>query len=266
MINDIKAKKSLGQNFLKSKKALFAMIEAGKISADDTVLEIGPGQGALTEKLLETGAKIIAVEKDDRLIEFLSEKFAKETESSQFKLIHGDILEIDLSLFGFTPNNYKLIANIPYYITGLIFRKFLSGNIQPSKLVMMVQKEIADRIVANDGKESLLSLSVKAYGHPKKIMKVEKENFSPKPKVDSAIILIDNISRDYFNDINEGVFFEVIKAGFAHKRKVLITNLKGLGNNTNLHEVFSRANIPEKARSEDLNLNDWKNIIKNLEV
>ena len=121
-------------------------------------------------------------------------------------------------------DGYKVIANIPYYITGLIFRKFLSGNIQPKKLVIMVQKEIADRIIARDGKESLLSLSVKAYGTVKKIMKVEKENFSPKPKVDSAILLVDNISRVFFKEISEEKFFKVIKTGFAHKRKLLKKN------------------------------------------
>ena len=194
----IVAKKSLGQNFLKSKKALFAMIEAGKVSAGDIVLEIGPGQGALTEKLLETGADVIAIEKDDRLIAILEEKFAEAIQDGALRLVHADVLEEDIAALGLKNNKYKLIANIPYYITGQIFRKFLSGNIQPSKLVMMVQKEIADRIIARDGKESLLSLSVKAYGTPKKIMKVEKENFSPQPKVDSAILLVDNISKDFF--------------------------------------------------------------------
>jgi 16S rRNA (adenine1518-N6/adenine1519-N6)-dimethyltransferase len=256
----ISAKKSLGQNFLKSKKALFAMIEAGKVSKDDLVLEIGPGQGALTEKLLETGAKIIAVEKDDRLIGFLKEKFAKEIAGGQLQIIHGDILELDLNSLNLKSGKYKLIANIPYYITGQIFRKFLSGNIQPEKIVIMAQKEIADRIIARDGKESLLSLSVKVYGTPKKIMKVEKENFSPKPKVDSAILLVDNISKDFFKNINEEKFFETIKAGFAHKRKMLAANLKELLQN-NAQKTFSKFNISAKSRAEDLTLADWKNIL-----
>src|ERR1035437_46992 len=176
---NIHAKKSLGQNFLKSKSALTAMIKAGEISAGDTVLEIGPGKGALTEKLLETGAKVIAVEKDDRLIEVLEEKFADQMQNGAFHLVHADILDVDLSVLGLKNHNFKLIANIPYYITGLIFRKFLEGNVQPTKLVMMVQEEIADRIIARDNKESLLSLSVKAYGIAKKVMKVDQENFSP---------------------------------------------------------------------------------------
>ncbi len=260
----IKAKKSLGQNFLKSKTALLAMIKAGEIISDDIVLEIGPGQGALTEKILETGAKVIAVEKDDRLIEVLDEKFAESVKNSQFTLIHGDILELDLNKMGLKNGNFKLIANIPYYITGLIFRKFLSGDIQPKKLVIMVQKEIADRIVARDGKESLLSLSVKAYGDVKKIMKVEKENFSPKPKVDSAILLINDISKDFFNEINEEKFFDIIKTGFAHKRKMLVANLKEKFGQNDLQKIFQHLKIPEKSRSENLKLEDWKILTKNL--
>jgi 16S rRNA (adenine1518-N6/adenine1519-N6)-dimethyltransferase len=263
-MSEIYAKKSLGQNFLRSKVALSAMIKAGDITSKDTVLEIGPGQGALTEKILETGAKVIAVEKDDRLIQVLNEKFAPETQKGQFTLIHGDILEMDLKKLGFKTVDYKLIANIPYYITGLIFRKFLEGNIQPSKIVIMVQKEIADRIIARDFKESLLSLSVKAYGTAKKVMKVDKENFSPAPKVDSAILLVDNISKDFFKEITEEHFFEVIKTGFAHKRKMLIANLKEKFGKNDLHEIFQTLNIPEKARSEDLKLEDWKNLIKKL--
>ncbi len=259
----IHAKKSLGQNFLKSKAALVAMVKAAEITKGDIVLEIGPGKGALTEKLLETGAKVIAVEKDDRLIEVLGEKFEKETKTGQFRLIHGDILELDLDSIGLKQGKYKLIANIPYYITGLIFRKFLSGSIQPSKLIVMVQKEIADRIIARDGKESLLSLAVKVYGKAKKVMKVEKEYFSPQPKVDSAILLIDNISKDFFKDINEDSFFEVIKAGFAHKRKVLIANLKDISKK-DLKKVFVDNKISEKARSEDLSLEDWKVLVKAL--
>ncbi|MFA5652002.1 MAG: 16S rRNA (adenine(1518)-N(6)/adenine(1519)-N(6))-dimethyltransferase RsmA [Candidatus Paceibacterota bacterium] len=265
-MQNIIAKKSLGQNFLKSKLALLAMIKAGEITNKDTVLEIGPGQGALTEKLLETGGKVIAVEKDDRLIEFLNEKFANEKKKGQFKLIHDDILELDLDTIGLKNGNFKLIANIPYYITGLIFRKFLEGNIQPSKLVIMVQKEIADRIIARDEKESLLSLSVKAYGMAKKIMKVEKENFSPAPKVDSAILLVDNISKVFFEEIDEKSFFEVIKTGFAHKRKMLIANLKEKFGKNDLQKIFQDLKISEKTRSEDLKLENWKELIKKFNI
>ena len=257
------AKKSLGQNFLRSKKVLAEIIRAGKVSMSDTVLEIGPGEGALSEKLLESGAKVIAVEKDDRLIDFFNEKFSKEITSGQLLLIHGDILDLDLSSYGLRTNSYKLIANIPYYITGQIFRKFLEGDIQPSKIVILVQKEIADRIVARDGKESILSISVKAYGNAKKVIKVGRENFSPKPMVDSAVLMIDNISKDFFKNLDEKKFFEVLKTGFAHKRKVLIANLKNLAKK-DIKTIFSELKIPEKARAENLKPENWKELAKML--
>jgi 16S rRNA (adenine1518-N6/adenine1519-N6)-dimethyltransferase len=263
----INAKKSLGQNFLKSKVALTKMIEAGEVNNTDIILEVGPGKGVLTEKLLTIAKKVIAVEKDDRLIEFLQEKFAEEIKNNKLELIHGDILDFDGE-----KGEYKIIANIPYYITGQFLRKFLETENQPAKIVVMVQKEIADRIIAKDGKENLLSLSVKAFGEPKKIMKVDKENFSPAPKVDSAILLINNISKRFFveNKISEKDFFELIHAGFAHKRKMLIGNLKQwLKKNTNinkgvvnLEEMFTKIKIPTQIRGEDLSLTDWANLLK----
>ncbi len=259
----ITAKKSLGQNFLRSKKVLSEIVNAGKISPKDIILEIGPGKGALTERLLETGVKIIAVEKDSRLMEFLNEKFVNEIRYGRLELVHEDILETNLNSLNLKSGNFKLIANIPYYITGQIFRKFLSGNIQPSKIVMLVQKEIADRIVARDGKESLLSISVKIYGEPKKIMKVDKENFSPAPKVDSAILLVDNISKDFFKEMDENKFFELLKTGFAHKRKILSANLKNF-NGKNVKDIFFELKIPEKARAEDLKPEDWEKLAEKL--
>ena len=256
---NIKAKKSLGQNFLKSKKALSDMLEAGKVGENDIVLEAGPGKGALTEELLKKAGKVIAVEKDDALVEFLRDKFSSEIASGKLQLIHNDILEFDPSSYNLKPKTYKLIANIPYYITGQFLRKFLSGDTQPSKMVILLQKEVVKRIMANDGKESILSISVKAYGRPKNIGKVSKENFSPRPKVDSAILLIDNISRDFFKEIDEKRFFEIVKAGFAHKRKILTRNIEHLAKNKEqIEEVFKNCGIPPKARAEDLKIEQWK--------
>jgi len=258
----INAKKSLGQNFLKSKMALVKMIEAGEVNNEDIILEIGPGKGVLTEKLVPIAKKVIAVEKDDRLIKLLQEKFAEEIKNNKLELIHGDILDLDCR-----KGEYKIIANIPYYITGQFLRKFLETENQPTKIVVMVQKEIADRIIARDSKENLLSLSVKAFSEPKKIMKVDKENFSPTPKVDSAILLINNISKKFFieNKISEKDFFELIHAGFAHKRKMLIGNLKeGINFNKSLEEIFELSKISKKARAEDLALDDWLKLIRAL--
>ncbi|MFA6354803.1 MAG: 16S rRNA (adenine(1518)-N(6)/adenine(1519)-N(6))-dimethyltransferase RsmA, partial [Candidatus Paceibacterota bacterium] len=226
------AKKSMGQNFLKSKEALFKMCEASSLCDKDIVIEIGPGKGALTEKLLERVRQVIAIEKDHDLMEILNEKFDKEIKNKKLVLLNEDILNFDPLIHGLGEGKYKIVANIPYNITGLIIRKFLSETIKPTSMTLLVQKEVAERIVARDGKESILSLSVKAYGEPKYIMKVHKRFFSPSPKVDSAIIHIGNIGNKYFRNKNEEkVFFEVIKAGFAHKRKVLRKNLEIIDKN-----------------------------------
>jgi 16S rRNA (adenine1518-N6/adenine1519-N6)-dimethyltransferase len=269
------AKKSLGQNFLKSKAALRAMIEAAKISEQTengnecpVILEIGPGKGALTEFLLEQNVHVIAIEKDDRLIAVLQEKFKEKIASGQLQILHDDALLFDPStLISPTQTVYKIVANIPYYITGQFFKHYLTAINQPKKIVVMVQKEVAHRIVARDKKESLLSLSIKCYGTPQSIMTVQKKYFSPMPKVDSAIIAVENISRDFFDktnetsrSISEKLFFDLIKAGFAHKRKVLISNLETIAPREKLQVIFEKLNISEKIRAEDLALTDWKNI------
>lgn len=250
-------KKSLGQNFLKSTKAISDIVASGRLSKNDTVLEIGPGKGALTEKLLETGAKVVAVEADGELIQTLQEKFLVDIEKGKLELIHGDILEIsikDLKL-----KKYKIIANIPYYITGAIIRKFLEANLQPELMVLLVQKEVAERIVARDGKQSILSMSVKVYGEPKIISKVSARYFSPTPKVDSAIILVDNISKKNFKNLTEKDFFEVIKTAFGQKRKTLIKNLSNLYDRQVLADKFLCLGISKNSRAEDL---DIKTVIR----
>ncbi len=247
----IKAKKSLGQNFLKSGKAILDIIEAASLSLSDVVVEIGPGQGVLTEALLKNAGKVIAVEKDDRLIGYLKEKFAEEIRLGKLNLMHGDILEFNPVPYTLYPNRYILVANIPYYITGLIFRKFLDGEIQPSKIVLMVQKEVAERIVAKDKKESILSISVKIFGRPKLVKKISASCFSPRPKVDSAILLIENISLPFKNLAEKKKFFEILKKGFSHKRKLLKRNL-GVAD-----ESLSVCGINTNARPENLSVGDW---------
>ncbi|MES2416346.1 MAG: 16S rRNA (adenine(1518)-N(6)/adenine(1519)-N(6))-dimethyltransferase RsmA [Patescibacteria group bacterium] len=254
-----KAKKSLGQNFLKSVPALNAIINAGEVIEKDTVLEIGPGKGALTEKLLEKAGKVNAIEKDRDLLEILQEKFKNEIKNKKLVLINEDILEYKVE-----EKNYKIIANIPYNITGAILKKFLTAENQPERMVLMVQHEVAKRIVARGGDESILSISVKAYGNPKIIMKVPARYFSPAPKVDSAIIAITDISRKTFkeNKIDEEKFWELVKTGFAHKRKVLVSNLKDLYGKEKISEVFKNLNISEKTRAEELTLENWIAITK----
>ncbi len=264
-MENVRAKKSLGQNWLKSESAIKEIVKAGEIKPGDWVLEIGPGRGVLTQALLLAEARVVAAEKDDRLIDFLHEKFAEEIKAGKLILIHDDILNIDFSVgWKSKAEPYKLIANIPYYITGQVIRKFLSEEeLQPSLMVLMVQKEVARRIVASDNKESILSMSVKVYGEPKYIKTVPAGAFEPKPNVDSAILQIKNISRDFFlakkdllegdgEEISEANFFKILKKGFAQKRKLLKGNL-GVG-----EETLINCKISPNARAEDLALENWQ--------
>src|SRR3989344_1242310 len=189
----MRAKKSLGQHFLKSERALSTIIESAQIKIGDTILEIGPGTGTLTEKLLATSCQLTAVEKDDDLYELLKEKFQKEILSGQLNLIHDDILNFQTSNL----QTYKLVANIPYNITGTILKKFLEADQQPEMIVLLVQKEVARRIVAADSKESILSISIKVYGQPRFVETVKAGSFVPMPQVDSGIIVIESISKDF---------------------------------------------------------------------
>ena len=259
------AKKSLGQNFLHAPQVISAMIHAGEVSAESIVLEVGPGKGALTSKLLETGARVIAIEKDDRAIPFLQEKFFAEIKSGQLEMIHGDVLELDESMHETLKGGYVLIANIPYYITGEFMRKFLESQNPPSRIVVMVQKEVAKRIV--DAKESILSISVKAYGNPKYVCSVPRKFFRPMPNVDSAVISISDISKKFFSGqvngirIEEKYFFEVLKAGFAHKRKVVIRNLEEKIAKETLERIWESEKLPKDLRAENIGAEVWKKIV-----
>lgn len=245
-------KKSLGQHFLHNRHYLEMAADAADIKKGETVVEIGPGEGALTAVLLERGAKVIALEKDARLIGLLREKFKDET----FEVIEGDALLIDLPKEIKKAAAFKVIGNIPYYITGALFKKFLSGAAQPSALVFLIQKEVGERI-ARSKKESILSLSIKAYGAPKYIKSVPAGAFVPPPKVDSAILLVSGISRANFKKAgHEERFFELLKAGFGQKRKLLASNLKSLLGE-NCIAILRNAGIDAKARAEDVPLEAW---------
>lgn len=262
-------KKSLGQNFLKDKNIVGKIIDAGDIHSSDVVVEVGPGEGVMTEVLLRTAGKVIAVEKDHRLIPLLQRKFAEEIGSGKLELIEQDILKLDMSKVPFDIKRYKVIANIPYYITGQIIRMFLETENQPGTMVLLVQKEVAERIVVREnkpfdsaqGKESLLSLSVKVFGEPKLVRTVGRGAFSPQPNVDSAVLLIENISKNKLEGRDEKFFFEVLHAGFAHKRKQLLPNLSALFPKEKLARIFDECNISPLARAEDIPLQTWIQII-----
>jgi len=247
----------LGQHFLTASWAAHLLATSSGANKGETVLEIGPGKGALTRPILETGARVIAVEKDSELVKLLQEKFADEIDSGQLKVVDHDIRSVTPETLGLKQNSYTLAANIPYYITGEIMRSFLESRVQPKTMVLLVQKEVAERITRSK-KESVLSLSVKAYGTPKYVKTVSRGCFSPAPTVDSAILLIENISRDFFGDCTEKGFFAVVKTGFASKRKFLANNLSVRFEKEDVLKAFASCELEEKVRAEDVPLEKWK--------
>lgn len=230
------------------------------LTKDTVVFEIGPGTGMLTRELLKLAGKVIALEADHELFNTLETTFANEIAEGRLELISGDIRTFDISKL---PKGYALAANIPYYLTGEIFRMFLEASNQPSVMTLLVQKEVAERI-ARSAKESILSLSVKAYGTPKLEFTVPRGAFNPAPNVDSAVLTIRAISRKNFaSKVEEEKFFALLHAGFAHKRKFLRSNLVEAGfilaktaEGGSPDAPFNGA-FREKARAEDLALSDW---------
>ncbi|MEO5646310.1 MAG: 16S rRNA (adenine(1518)-N(6)/adenine(1519)-N(6))-dimethyltransferase RsmA [Candidatus Paceibacterota bacterium] len=264
----MQAKKHLGQHFLKSESALRKILEAGQVGSEDSVLEIGPGTGALTDLLVGKAKKVVAIEKDRDLIPLLEEKYSQYIADNSFELIEADILKFDPSLLSsqFASPHYKLIANIPYYITGAIIEKFLSTPFQPECIVILIQKEVAERIIARDSKESILSIAVKAYGVPKIIAKVPPGSFVPPPTVDSAILLIEGITRDFFVDADEALFFKVLKGVFGKKRKQIGGSLAELlGDKEKTAAALEKSGIDSKTRPEDISLATWKKLTQALQ-
>lgn len=255
---NIAPKKSLGQNFLRAPAVARSMAETACPNGDEIVLEIGPGDGMLTDALLLRAKKVIAIEKDARLIAPLKTKYAREIKSKKLTLIEGDaLLESAGRCVG--AKQYVVAANIPYYITGAIIRHLFSEKVKPKRIVLLVQKEVAERILARKskpfdsarGKESILSISVKAYGVPRMIRKVPAGAFHPKPSVDSAVIAIEHIRAPFSTRKEEERFFAVLKRGFAHKRKLLRRNLGISG------EMLSLSGIPPDARPENVQFAQW---------
>jgi 16S rRNA (adenine1518-N6/adenine1519-N6)-dimethyltransferase len=249
----------LGQHFLKHGWAARALAKAVALRPGEIFVEIGPGKGILTRKLLSEGP-VVAIEKDEALCARLREEFAGEIAAKKLVLVEGDVRDFDP---GVLPGPYVVAANIPYYITGEIMRMFLSASVQPRAMALLVQKEVAQR--ATSDKESLLSLSVKAYGAPRIVEKVPAKHFSPPPSVDSAILLISGISKDFFSDVVESDFFALLHHGFAQKRKMLIGNLSNEYGRERLQAAFALAGIDEKARAEDVPLEKWKVLARTLQ-
>lgn len=268
----INPKKSLGQNFLVDSSYLDRIVAAADLTADDVVLEIGPGLGTLTRRLAAHAGQVVAVELDTRIIELLRADFA---DQPHVKIVHSDILEVDPSALVAkhsasaalnSSTNYKVVANLPYYITSLVLRHVLEASVPPALAVVMVQKEVAERICAEPGDLSLLAVSVQFYAVPSLVQHVPAEAFYPKPKVDSAVLRLDVRPEPAVTAVSPKAFFHVVRAGFGQKRKQLANSLSaGLALPKDVvRAALERAEIDPKRRAETVTLDEWGTLCQTL--
>ena len=253
-------RKGLGQNFLTDPVALERIAAAADLSSSDVVVEVGAGAGTLTRCLAERAGRVLALELDDQLVELLREQFS---EFRNVEIIHGDVLRFASTEV--TPGGYKVVGNLPYYITSAVLRHFLEGMPRPQLIVVTVQREVAERIVAEPGKMSLLAVSVQFYGRPRIVARIPAGAFYPAPKVDSTVVRIDvgeQPTVDLGEAIDEASFFRVVRAGFSQKRKMLRNSLSaGLGCAPVVAaESLERAGVDPGRRAETLSLQEWARV------
>lgn len=245
-------KKSLGQHWLHDAASLQAMCRAAAVGPDDTVLEIGPGLGTLTELLVEQAAQVVAVEFDHNLAIDLPSRVP----AANLSVTESDILSFD---FGTLPPDYKIVANIPYYLTSNLVRVISETPNRPAKVALLVQKEVAERIAAAPGQMSLLGISAQYYWKVRLHEVVPAALFTPPPKVDSEIVSFTRRNKPLFPGVDEKHFFRIVKAGFSQKRKTLLNSLSaGLAlSKDQTRHLLASAKIPPTARAQTLSLEDW---------
>jgi len=254
-----RAKKGLGQHFLIDRSVLDRIISAAELVSSDTVIEIGPGLGILTEELLKKAGKVIAIEVDSKLASSLEKKLSK---SPRLTVLNADVLQLDPRELLESQRNYKVVANLPYYIAAPILRHFLEASLKPSLMVVMVQKEVGQSIAAAPGDMSILGISVQLYGKPTIVDYVPAQSFYPQPKVDSAIVRIDVYPKPAVDVADIEGFFEIVKAGFSAPRKQ-IRNSLALGlqlTSAEVVELLEQAGITPQRRPETLSLEEWANL------
>jgi 16S rRNA (adenine1518-N6/adenine1519-N6)-dimethyltransferase len=251
--------KSLGQHWLKDREVLAHITECADISSDDTVLEIGPGLGTLTSVLLSHAKKVIAVEFDKELARKLPGQFP----GKNLEVVQSDILSFDLTQL---PENYKVVANVPYYITSKIVQLLMNATNKPSVTVLLIQKEVAHRLAAEPGDMSILAISAQIFADISLGDIVPAKLFTPPPKVDSRVVILKTRQTPLVNHTEEKVFFRVVKAGFSAKRKKLVSSLSGgLGRDrVTIKQLLERAMISPDARAEDLSIDQWLTIVKEM--
>lgn len=249
--------KSLGQHWLKDRDVLSHIADCAELTKDDTVLEIGPGLGTLTSELLRRSRKVVAVEFDPELARKLPAQFP----GTNLEVVSQDILEFDLSSL---PSGYAVVANVPYYITSKIVQMLLTSPNKPRVAVLLVQKEVAQRLAASPGDMSILAVSAQVFADVTLGDVVPAEYFTPPPKVDSQVVILRARAESILRDVKEKDFFTVVKAGFSAKRKKLRSSLSGgLKIEKDIAEELLRsAGIDPNDRAESLSLDDWIRLTK----
>jgi 16S rRNA (adenine1518-N6/adenine1519-N6)-dimethyltransferase len=244
--------KSLGQHWLKDRDVLAHIADCAELSQDDTVLEIGPGLGTLTSELLRRSKKLVAVEFDPELARKLPAQFP----GKDLTVFNEDILSFDLSTL---PVDYAVVANVPYYITSKIVQMLMTATNKPRIAVLLVQKEVAERLAARPGNMSILGISAQLFADVTLGDVVRAEFFTPPPKVDSQVVILRTRQSPFLTDVPEKEFFTVVKAGFSAKRKKLRSSLSGGLKITKekAEELLGQAAISPAARAESLSLDDW---------
>ncbi len=251
-VNSVRAKKSLGQHWLRDEVSLAAMCEAGEVTTEDIVLEIGPGTGALTRKLVERAREVIAVEYDHELASALPHV----VRAPNLVVVEQNFLTFDLTTL---PTGYKVVANIPYYLTSQILRTLCSTTNPARRMSLLVQKEIAERVTAEPGQLSILAISVQFYCEVQLGRVVPRDVFDPPPKVDSQILILLPRSAPLFPDVDVKKFFRLVKAGFSSRRKTLLNSLSGgLGQDKLIiAELLLTSRIRNRVRPQELSLAEW---------
>lgn len=267
-INNTRPSKSLGQNFLIDQRVLEKIISSADIKPTDVILEVGPGLGILTYALAKKAKRVVTIEKDETMVKILSETIKN---LKNVDVFNEDILKLyptsDKYALG---SEYKIVANIPYYLTSPLIRKFLECDLQPKEIILMIQKEVAQRICSKTPDMNLLAVSVQFYADAKIISTVSKNCFWPAPKVDSAIIKI--TPKEKYN-ISPDLFFKVVKAGFSHPRKQLVNNLTSLKylngvklTKDKISDLLTKIGVTPNQRAETMSIENWVALSKNFKA
>lgn len=260
----LRANKKLGQNFLINEEIINQIIEKADVNKNDTIIEIGPGLGSLTAKLLENANKVIAIELDSNMSNILKERFCL---YDNFELIEKDVLKVDLNEIVEKYDSVKVVANLPYYITTPIIMKLLEERLKLKSITVMVQKEVGERFCAvpNSKEYGAITISINYYTKPEIIIDVPKENFEPMPEVDSCVIKLDVRNVPPVDLKNEKDFFNLIKAGFSQRRKTINNSLASMGiSKEKIKSVLEKLGIDSKLRAENLTMEQFADISNNM--